>query len=109
MKRVLLCICVIGIVGLATVNVNFAFNSEIFISNLSLAKSESLANSENGSRGNCRQTIVTSYVYQGDMTEKMETFTCLIGGGLEEVCFSGYRIYYNGRLTYDCTNWESCD
>jgi len=93
MKRVLLGIFAVGIVGLAVANVNLAFNSESEV-NITLASVFSFSQSENGNDGNC-----TTYgVYTNDdQCIQMVDYGCFPGNNTWCVIGTVFKDCY-GRI-----------
>ena len=97
MKKALLGIFAVAIVGLAVANVSLALNGEGYIVNMSLTGTESLAKNEYGGGSGCYQNA--------DIWEHTNT------QGFELWCTSGDEIFCESGHSYYCDNgygWWQC-
>ena len=88
MKKALLGVLAVAIIGLAAANLNLALKGESFIVNMSLAGTETLAQGESQIyHGKCKTELETYFV--GNFMFMF--FECADGGG--DVCEDGLTVY----------------
>jgi hypothetical protein len=96
MKKLLLCVCVVAIVALAAMNLNFALNSESKI-DLTLAGISSLAENENGwGDGTCKQYV--EFMWQNECGPTF-AYKCYLGSDYD--CWNGMEIFTDNCWPYN--------
>jgi hypothetical protein len=117
MKKVLLGIFAIAIIGLTAANVNLTLNDKGYFVDMSLADSEALAQNENGGVCNKFHTQTDFYTWGEDglyWGGAQMHYACYGGGDSSSYCTRGYENhYYNSDGSwwgfYGYTDFVSCN
>lgn len=110
MKKVILGVVAMAIVGLTIVNVNLTLNGERYVVNLSLASQEALASNEDQIilKGHCHTDSKGYYTGNGG-DEFMVDYWCT--NGSDRSCMEGWYISYGGpfgTITYSSVEHLLC-